>query len=302
MRASVHPSLRRRPERAWPAALLISLLTASAAAAGYPPPGMVVWDSRTYTLQTGESMQFQIEFDQIPVRRWMLLVEGDVRRSYLNLRRLADGSLVYDQRGETRHLAEIPWGQGEVLSGVLTAVRQGGAFTISFWGPPPDDYLKAYRYEVNRALEALAAGQRGRAVTHLQAALQRDPTDAVARVLLLGVADGVSVDTGPADGLPGADPALLNRADAEYFAALESHVDSLRAADLAYTAIDTLQTRLAEPASPALQALIYAELADLFLHLGNPQQAAVAVEKAAALWLQVPPGEETGGGSVKDGR
>ena len=88
-------------------------LAAAPLQAQYPPPGLVQWGSEAYTLDTGESMPFRVDWDQIPVRRWMLLVEGDLRISHLNLRRVGDGSLVYDLRDESRHLVEIPWGTDE---------------------------------------------------------------------------------------------------------------------------------------------------------------------------------------------
>lgn len=249
--------------------------------ATYPPPGLVSWDSRTVTLQAGESVQFEIDFAQIPVRRWLLLVEGDVRRSYLNLRRVADGSLVYDQRNEARHLATVPWGEDEVLSGMLMAGRHGGAFTISFWGPPPDAYLRAYRYEVNRALEALAEGRRGRAASHLQKALQERSDDRVARVLLLGLA----ADQDGTTGLDLAATAPLDSLTVLRYAEIKRMIDSLHAQQQIYAAVDTLQERLVGTRPPLLRALLHTELARLFLELGNAQQAAIAIEAAADLWL-----------------
>jgi tetratricopeptide (TPR) repeat protein len=53
-------------------------------------------------------------------------------------------------------------------------------------GPPRDSAPQAYSYEVNRALEAYAAGERERAEALGRDALRRDPDDAVAQVLLAG--------------------------------------------------------------------------------------------------------------------
>lgn len=268
MRGSVHPCLA------------LALLVASAPAV-QPPPGLVVWGTETYTLEAGESLQFHVDFEQIPVRRWLLLIEGDVRRSHLNLRRAADGRLVYDQRNESRHQVEIPWGAGESLSGVLTAARDGGAFAISLWGPPRDQYLQAYGYEVNRALESLAAGDRGAALAHLQAAQRDDPADPVARTLLQGLGAGGTLSDAPtlfADAAP--DSATIART-----ADLRARVAILRAEGQTYAAIDTLQQALDRGLGRELLASLYAELVPLYLEVGNPTQAAAAREAAAALGL-----------------
>ena len=143
--------------------LLLAGLWPALALAQYPPPGLQAWGRQTDTLQPGEALTVAVDFAQIPVRRWVLLVESDGQPAHLNVRRAADGSLLYDQRDETRHLVDVPWGEGEELSAVLTAPR-GGVFTVSIWGPSPDGYRRSYRYDVNRALEALADGDRSRAL------------------------------------------------------------------------------------------------------------------------------------------
>jgi len=253
---------------------------AAAAAAVQPPPGYVVWGTETYTLQPGEALQLRVDFEQIPVRRWLLLVEGDVRLSHLNLRRVADGRLVYDQRDESRHQVEIPWGVGESLSAVLTA-GSGGAFAISLWGPPRDHYLRAYGYEVNRALEALAAGQRGLAQVHLAAAQLADSTDAVARALLQSIAAGgaLSSDAPPAVAFA-PDPA-----DSARVGSARRHAAALRREGRLYAAIDTLHACVERQPGREILASVYGDLAALYLDLGNRAQAAAAFEAAAALGL-----------------
>lgn len=280
MRGSVHRRLRPLCRIAAFAAVVITTVGALEASAQMPP-GLVSWDSRTYTLQGGEALQFSIDFDQIPLRRWTLLVEGDTRRSHLNLRRLADGRLVYDRRNESRHLAEVPWGEGEVLQGVLVAGRDGGAFTISFWGEPRDAYLRAYRYEVNRALEELAVEHRNRAIGHLHAALQADPADAIARVLLQGLISASPPAT-----------AMLDSTRAVRYERAVAAADQEREAGRIFAAIDTLQASLVGEVDPAVRALLHTDLARLLQEQGNHQQAARAIAEAARLWAILDAGED----------
>ena len=156
-----------RPVHTFLATLLALVLIAALAGAVSPPPGLVSWGEQSYRLDSGEATSFHVDFEQIPVRRWVLLVESDRTPSHLNVRRVADGSLVYDQRDEIRHEADVPWGDGESISAVLTAGRKGGVFSVSIWGPPRYSHLRSYGYEVNRALEAFARGDVGAARQHL---------------------------------------------------------------------------------------------------------------------------------------
>ncbi len=245
-----------------------------------PPPGWEEWTSQTYTLAAGESMPFRVDWDQIPVRRWLLLVEGDLQVSYLNLRRERDRSLVYDLRDESRHMVEIPWGEGESITGLLRAER-AGAYAISLWGPPRDNYLRAYSYGVNRALEALEEDDRVGARAHLLTALQDDPADVVAQTLMLGL-DGRrrldAVDRAALDGE--ADPDALRHLDA-----VRERAAELRGEGLYLAAADTLHQTIAPQLGAAGVALIYADLADLYLDLGNPVQAQAALAAAESLGL-----------------
>ena len=200
----------------------------------------------------------------------MLLVEGDVRQSHLNLRRMADGRLVYDQRDETRHEVPVPWGADESLSAVLTAGRRGGAFAVSIWAPPRDAYLRAYSYEVNRALEALGDERRGMARSHLQAALQENPDDAVARVLIRGME---TVGTAAADDTTTTAGVRLVRGVAA----------GLREQGDAYAALDTLQTVLDDALDAVTLAGVYVDLAWLYLDLENHVQALAALAAAEVL-------------------
>ncbi len=261
---------------------LAVLLLAGAAVAQYPPPGLESWGRQTYLLDPGESVQFPVTFQEIPVRRWFLLVEGDGRPAHLNVRRDRGGDLLYDQRDETRHQVEVPWGTGESLSAVLTAGRRGGAFTVSIWGPPPDAYRRAYSHAVNRALEDLAAGDAEAAREHLLAALREDPDDAVATTLLRAVSAGelgsrlASVPVAaPADTVAAA--ARVQR--------LRTAAAGLLEREQAFAALDSLGVARRQPAPAASIAQVYADLVRVHLQLGNPVQARESAAAAEALGL-----------------
>ncbi len=224
-------------------------------------------------------MPFHVDWDQIPVRRWFLLVEGDTRQSYLNLRRERDGSLVYDLRGETRHLVEIPWGEGETLSGLLRAGR-AGAFAVSLWGPPRDEFLRAYSYDVNRALESLEADDRLGARAHLLTALQHDADDVVAQTLLLGIDSRRRDSAGQVPVVADPDPEAMNHLDG-----VLERVEELRGEGRYRAAVDTLHQTIGPDLGAEGLVLIYAELAELYLDLGNPVQARAALVAAEALGL-----------------
>lgn len=213
--------------------LAATLLTlASLALATSPPPGLESWGGEDYRLEPGESTSFTILFNDIPVRRWVLYVEGGDGVSHLNVRRVTDGSLLYDVRDERYHQVDVPWGTGEQLSGVITAGGRGGVYRVSIWGPPRGSFLQSYGYEVNRALEAMDRGDLALAEHHLRSAQHQDPDDEVATLLLAGLAQGV-VPTGEVIGdleeLPedrrqiedALDLAQAARAEERYWDALE---------------------------------------------------------------------------------
>jgi hypothetical protein len=256
------------------------LLLAAAAAAQYPPPGLQEWGRQTYVLEPGEAVQFAVEFPEIPVRRWWLLVEGDGRPAHLNVRRDRDRSLLYDQRDETRHLVEVPWGVGERLSAALTAGATGVGLTVSIWGPPPDQYLRAYGYQVNRALEALARDDADGAREHLLTALRDDPDDPVAATLLEAVAAG---HTGGASAETAAPPDTAAAAG-QTRALREAAAGHLRAGE-AYAALDSLGRALRLPAPAEAIARVYADLVPVHLALDNAVQARQAAAAAEALGL-----------------
>ncbi len=169
--------------------LLVCLLLATGVAT-QPPPVLAepweVWVTKSYRLQPGEAMQFRVEYAQIPVRSWRLVVESDYLLCDLHVLRMTDESLLYFEADESHHMVDIPWGRGEEISAVLTCGRRGGLFSVSYLGPPHASAPAAYSYEVNRALEAYTAGQMEAAEELLQAALAGDPEDGVAMVLLAG--------------------------------------------------------------------------------------------------------------------
>ncbi|MFH1845416.1 MAG: hypothetical protein ABIF77_19700 [bacterium] len=144
------------------------------------------WGTESYQLGAGESFQFTIEYDQIPIRSWRLVVDGDHILCDLHVLRLRNESLLYYEREESRHEVEIPWGRGEQILVALTSVGQGGVYTVDLIGPPSDSVPASYSYEVNRALEAYAAGKRLEAEALCEEALAADENDGVALVLLAG--------------------------------------------------------------------------------------------------------------------
>jgi len=255
---------------------VVWLLLASQSLAQYPPPGLVAWGRQTYLLEPRESVSFEVTFAEIPVRRWVLLVETDGRPADLNLRRVRDGGLVHDQKDEARHLVEIPWGEGEALSAVLMAGDLGGACAVSIWGPPADAYLRAYGYEVNRALEALAAQDLDRAREHLLTALRDDPDDLVAATLLRAASAGITPSAGPPPHRDARSPRVadLREAARRHLAVAEP-----------YAALDSLQSALAAPAPPWQLVEVYADLVGVHLALRNPIQARAAAAAAEALGL-----------------
>ena len=171
-----------------PLALFLLLLPALALA---PRPAAAQRNWETYksesmTLRSRESFQFRVDFDQIQVRSWKLVVDGGQNRCDLNVLRLKDESLLYFRTDESHHEVLVPWGRGEEIIVVVTNRDVEAAFTISLEGPPRDQVHAAYGYHVNRALEAFAAGRRLEAEAACRSALLDDPHDGVAKVLLAG--------------------------------------------------------------------------------------------------------------------
>lgn len=260
------------------------LLAAAPGWAGWAPPGLVSWGDRSYRLAAGEATTFTIDFDQIPVRRWVLLVEGDIAPSHLNVRRMADGRLVFDQRSERRHEVDVPWGQGEQLSVVLTAGRQGGVYRVSVWGPPPDAYLRAYGYEVNRALESMTRGDLRQARHHLLVALREDPDDSIATLLLAGLDAGRgSAVVAPPD--PDAGEVSDGPATAARVAGVRERVAALRKAERYYEAVEALQGELGRPQSLSARVELLVDLVNVMLDLGNTAQAEQALMAAVNFGL-----------------
>ncbi len=192
------------PRRIAPWLLALSVLSVAASVAvAVPPapapaPSGTAWETYkadSYLLQAGESFQFRISFDQIPVRSWRLVVDGGQEQCDLNVLRLKDESLLYYKTDEAKHDVLVPWGRGEEVIVVLTNGAHEAAFTVSLQGPPRNQVHAAYAYHVNRALEDFAAGRRLEAEDHCRSALLEDPEDGVAKVLLAGfLRDGQYLD------------------------------------------------------------------------------------------------------------
>ena len=104
------------------------------------------WQETTFDLEAGESVQFRVDFAQIPVRTWRLRVEGGDLTADLNILRLQDESLLYFETEEPVHDVTIPWGKGEEIAVAIVAGRAGGVFHVSFLGPPrPTPPASAWR-------------------------------------------------------------------------------------------------------------------------------------------------------------
>lgn len=267
--------------------LLIAVLAAVVGAAGAdgPPPGLVRWGEQSYRLEPGEATSFRVDSDQIPVRRWVLLVESDRAPSHLNVRRVHDGSLLFDQRGEIRHEVDVPWGESESLSAVLTATGRGGVFSVSIWGPPRDGYLRSHGYEVNRALEAMARGERDRVRHLLLAALRERPDDAVARVLLEALDAGMLPAPGGLEALADAPPGVTGPDVAARVTRGRERIAALRAAGRAFAALEVVQSELERAVGDSLRAELVGDLTDVLFDLGNLPQAREALARAEALGL-----------------
>lgn len=169
-----------------PAALLLLLLASSVAA--QPVSEWVVRGTEAYNLEAGESVQFTVEFEDLPVRSWILEVDGDHRLCDLNVLDLGDGTLHYQQHDESRHRVKVPWGRGMALAVTLTSdLKHGGVFTVTFTAPPADKAARAFGPVLNRALEALEKGRRRTAMHLLHDALKDEHDAGVAALLLAGV-------------------------------------------------------------------------------------------------------------------
>lgn len=147
----------------------------------------VYWSSESYTLQPRESFQLRVAFSDIKVRNWKLVVDGGDQNCDLNVVRLRDQLLIYQQHDQRHHEVEIPWGIGEALTIVITSRTVKGAYVVTMLGPPEGQVHAAYSYHVNRALEKHADGQRLAAEDECRKALRLDANDGVAKVLMAGI-------------------------------------------------------------------------------------------------------------------
>ncbi|MEN8005923.1 MAG: hypothetical protein ABFS42_02870 [Candidatus Krumholzibacteriota bacterium] len=144
------------------------------------------WSSESFTLAPRESFQFHVEFDEIQVRSWKLVVDGGDMNCDLSVLRVKGEALLYYETDEQRHEVLVPWGRGEEVIVVVTNRNRKGNFVVDLLGPPRDQIHAAYSYHVNRALEAFGSGQRLKAEAECEAAISEDGSDAVAKVLLAG--------------------------------------------------------------------------------------------------------------------
>ena len=250
--------------------VLARLLLASLARGEGGPPGLVSWGHQSRLLAPGEAVTVQVNFANLPLRRFTFLVESSGAVCHLNVRRDLDGGLLHDQRDEVRHEVDVPWGEGESLTAVLTAGAAGGTFDVSFWGPPADAHKRAYSYHVNRALEAHAAGDDQGARDQCRAALQRDSSDEVARLLLRRLDE---VARPPAS------------APADSTGIWRQEATTLIAEGRLYEALAVLDGALAAAPDAATAALVLRDLGDLHRALDNVVQARFSYEAARELGL-----------------
>lgn len=162
---------------------MILLLTGSGFAQG---GGWEKWKSESFTLVPWESFQFHVDFQEIPVRSWKLMVNGGDMNCDLSVLRVKGEALLYYKTDQQRHEVIIPWGIGEEVMVVVTCRSDKGSFAVDILGPPKDQVHAAYSYHVNRALEAYGSGERLRAESECETAIKLNPDDAVAKVLLAG--------------------------------------------------------------------------------------------------------------------
>jgi tetratricopeptide (TPR) repeat protein len=145
------------------------------------------YSSENFTLVPREGFQFRVTYDQIPVRTFKLVVTGnDDHLCDLSVLRVNGEELLYFKTKESRHEVEVPWGIGEELLVSLTNRKVKASFVVELLGPRRDQVYASYSYHVNRALEFYAAGRRLAAEESCRRALDEDPSDGVAKVLLAG--------------------------------------------------------------------------------------------------------------------
>lgn len=168
------------------AAALLALLVWTPATARSEDGSYETWSSERLSLIPRESVQLQVEYDQIQVRNWRLIVDGGDRNCDLHIIRLKDKSLVYQLNDERHHEVIIPWGEGEAVSIAITNRNVPGEFIVSLQGPPRDQVHASYSFHVNRALDKYGMGQRLAAEDECRLALRENPQDGVAKVLLAG--------------------------------------------------------------------------------------------------------------------
>ena len=169
--------------------MVFLLMIAAAAGATVSESLWVPRGTETYNLEAGESVQFRVDFDDLAVRTWILEVDGDLRTCDLNVLVLNDQSLLYQKNGESRHRVRVPWGRGQRVAVTLSAdINMGGMFTVKFLAPPSEQAGRAFGYLVNRALEALEAGNARHAESLLHDAIKSGEDEGVALLLLAGLA------------------------------------------------------------------------------------------------------------------
>lgn len=265
---------------------LCLVLAAALAAAATPPDAL--WTARgteSYVLEAGESVQFQVGFDTLPVRAWVLEVDGDYRLSDLNVLRRPDDVLLYQKNDESRHRVRVPWGRGQEVAVTLTADRAaGGVYTVKFLAPPPDQAGQAYGFWVNRALEALEQDRLEEAEGNLQRSLREGEDPGVAAVLQAGIHQLRGERQAAADQLEQALAAGLPDA--------WTRADVLRRAGVAHHdagALIRAQERLDEAVAAAQdrrqRALALYRSGLLQRDRGNPSQARLALTTARDLGL-----------------
>jgi hypothetical protein len=185
MNKQQHAAMGHR--RAGTAAAAVILLVLAVCPARAQHPGVwEPWSSETSSLEPRQSFQVRVGFADMPVRSWRLKVDGGDQRCDVTVLRVRNQELLYARNNEVRHVVDIPWGRGEEAIVVVTNREHPAAFAVTLLGPPRDQAQAAYSYGVNRALEAYAGGRRLDAEDLCHGALDDDPADTEAMVLMAG--------------------------------------------------------------------------------------------------------------------
>ncbi len=137
--------------------LLVVGFQASAETRPDPMDGLwETWSAESYTLEPRESFQFPVAYEDIPARRWRLVVNGGDANCDLSVLRMTDESLVYFETNETLHEVSIPWGKGEEQKIAFKCSDLSFAILIDQDNIMPAPYLARAKWVQLTAPEAMS--------------------------------------------------------------------------------------------------------------------------------------------------